>query len=82
MTEIFRNLESVLARARAHAPALPGKFGRNTLFKAYLRDPAHVEIVAKALREKLPPETPFLVLLGDVCRSDLLLEFDCLHAAE
>jgi len=72
----------VLARARAHAPALPGKFGRNTLFKVYLRDAGDLEVVEKSLREKLPPETPFLVLLGDVCRSDLLLEFDCLHATE
>ena len=34
------------------------------------------------LRERLPAGTPFLVLLGDVCRSDLLIELDCLHAAE
>ena len=82
MTEIFKNLDSVLTRARAHAPALPGKFGRNTLLKAYLRDPADLAVVEKALRERLPPDTPFLVLLGDVCRADLLLEFDCLHAVE
>ena len=82
ITEIFRNLESVLGRARAHAPALPGKFGRNTLFKAYLRDRADLALVEKALRDRLPADTPFLVLLGDVCRADLLLEFDCLHAAE
>jgi chorismate lyase/3-hydroxybenzoate synthase len=82
MTEIFRNLDSVLARARAHAPELPGKFGRSTLIKAYLRDAADLEVVESALRERLPPETPFLVLLGDVCRADLLVEFDCLHAAE
>jgi chorismate lyase / 3-hydroxybenzoate synthase len=82
MTEIFRNLDSVLSRARAHAPELPGKFGRSTLIKAYLRDPADLEVVENALRERLPPETPFLVLLGDVCRADLLVEFDCLHAAE
>lgn len=82
MTEIFKNLDSVLSRARAHAPELPGKFGRSTLIKAYLRDPADLEVVESALRERLPSETPFLVLLGDVCRADLLLEFDCLHAAE
>jgi hypothetical protein len=37
--------------------------------------------VEAQLRERLPAGTPFLVLLGDVCRADLLLELDCLHAA-
>jgi hypothetical protein len=32
------------------------------------------------LREALPDNVPLLVLLGDVCRADLLVEFDCLHA--
>jgi chorismate lyase/3-hydroxybenzoate synthase len=82
MTEIFKNLDSVLARARAHAPELPGKFDKSTLIKAYLRDAAHLQVVEQALRERLPADTPFLVLLGDVCRADLLLELDCLHAAE
>jgi hypothetical protein len=38
------------ARA-AHAPALPGKFGRNTLIKAYLRDPAISRSWRRAARE-------------------------------
>ncbi len=38
MTEIFSNLDSLLMRARAHAPALPLRFGGITLIKAYLRD--------------------------------------------
>ena len=80
--EIFNNLDSVLARARAHAPGLPPRFTGNTLIKAYLRDRADLPLVESQLREHLPAGTPFLVLLGDVCRADLLLEFDCLHAAE
>ena len=79
--EIIRNLDS-LTRARAHAPALPARFGTKTLFKAYLRDRADLELVERELRARLPAGTPYLVLSGDVCRSDLLLEFDCLHATE
>ena len=37
LDEILSNLDSLLVRAHAHAPALPAKFGRNTLIKAYLR---------------------------------------------
>lgn len=80
--EIFSNLDSLLARARAHSPALAPHFGRNTLIKAYLRERDSAELVAQQLRARLPAGTPFLVLLGDVCRGDLLIEVDCLHGAE
>jgi chorismate lyase / 3-hydroxybenzoate synthase len=79
--EIFSNLDSLLARARAHAPALPGHFNGSTLIKAYLRNRDDLSFVLQALGEKLPAGTSLLVLAGDVCRSDLLLELDCLHAA-
>jgi len=82
MSEIFSNLDSLLTRARAHAPALPLRFGGNTLIKAYLRNRENLVYVEEQLRERLPAGTPFLVLLGDVCRADLMLELDCLHAAE
>jgi chorismate lyase / 3-hydroxybenzoate synthase len=82
MSEIFSNLDSLLTRARAHAPALPAHFAGNTLIKAYLRNREHLGFVEQQLRDRLPAGTPFLVLLGDVCRADLMLELDCLHAAE
>jgi len=81
VSEIFSNLDSLLTRARAHAPALPLRYGGNTLLKAYLRDAADLPFVEQQLRERLPPDTPFLVLVGDICRADLLIELDCLHAA-
>src|SRR5215831_12282253 len=66
MGEIFSNLDSLLARARAHSPALPLRFGANTLIKAYLRSRENLPFVEQQLRAHLPPGTPFLVLLGDV----------------
>jgi chorismate lyase/3-hydroxybenzoate synthase len=82
VAEIFSNLDSLLSRARAQAPALPVRFGANTLIKAYLRNRADLPFIEQQLRDRLPPGTPLLVLAGDVCRADLLVELDCLHAAE
>ena len=81
LAEIFGNLDSLLSRANSHAPALPPRLGHQTLIKAYLRDRSDLQPVEQALRERLPAGTPFLVLAGDVCRSDLLVELDCLHSA-
>ena len=78
LSEIFTNLESLFARAHAHDPTLPQRFSRGTLIKAYLRHRADLPIVERELREKLPG-SPFLILLGDVCRGNLLIELDCLH---
>jgi chorismate lyase/3-hydroxybenzoate synthase len=78
--EILHNLDSLLASAHAHAPALPASFGPSSLIKAYVRHRADGPVVESKLRAHLP-HTPYLILLGDVCRADLLVEFDCLHAA-
>ncbi len=79
--EIFSNLEALMQRAHQHDGSLPAEFSRGTLIKAYVRHAADAAQVERALRERLPPGTPFLVLEGDVCRSDLLVELDCQHVA-
>ncbi len=79
--EILANLDTLIARARHHAPALSPDIGRYTLLKAYLRNREDLAIVEESLRARLPPETTLLVLHGDVCRAELLVEFDCVQAA-
>jgi chorismate lyase/3-hydroxybenzoate synthase len=79
--EILANLETLIARAHARSPALPAKIGRHTLIKAYVRHRGDVEEVESRLRARLPAGADVLVLSGDVCRADLLVEFDCLHTA-
>ena len=37
--------------------------------------------VEHVLRERLSPEVPLLILHGDVCRAELLVEFDCVVRA-
>jgi chorismate lyase/3-hydroxybenzoate synthase len=79
--EIVANLDSLLQSAHAQAPALPATFGRGSLIKVYLRNRMDLQFVEDRLRALLPDSASWLVLQGDVCRSDLLVEFDCIHAA-
>ncbi len=79
--EILANLDTLIARARQHAPALSPEIGRHTLLKAYLRNRDDLAIIEESLRPRLPPDTALLVLHGDVCRAELLVEFDCVQAA-
>ena len=79
--EILVNLESLLHAARARAPTLPACFSTGTLIKAYVRNRSDLQTVEAKLRANLPAGASYLILHGDVCRSDLLVEFDCLHAA-
>jgi chorismate lyase/3-hydroxybenzoate synthase len=53
------------------------RVGAHTLIKAYVRRREDLAVVEGVLRERLPPESPLLVLRGDVCRTELLVEFDC-----
>jgi len=79
--EILANLETLISCAHSLSPALPAKIGRNTLIKAYVRHREDAADVERSLRAHLPEDAAVLVLLGDVCRADLLVEFECLHTA-
>lgn len=78
--EILTNLDSLLASAHTHTPVLPATLGPSSLIKAYVRNRADLQVVESRLRAHLP-YTPCLILHGDVCRADLLVEFDCVHTA-
>jgi len=78
--EILANLGSLVKAARVHAPALPATLGIGSLIKVYVRNHADLPLVESRLRTLLTDETPRLVLQGDVCRADLSVEFDCVHA--
>lgn len=76
LDETFANLASLLASAGD----MPG-FGAGSVLKAYVRHAADLAPVAAALRQRLPDAAERLVLLGDICRAELLVEIDGIHTA-
>jgi chorismate lyase/3-hydroxybenzoate synthase len=79
LDETFTNLANVLQRAAGSAPGITPKLGPQSLLKIYLRDESLMPDVHDFLRERVPSETQYIVLHADVCRSELLVEIDCLH---
>jgi len=79
LDETFTNLGNVLQRAAGAAPGITTRLGPQSLLKIYLRDEALLPEVASFLRERVPSETQYIVLHADICRSELLVEIDCLH---
>jgi chorismate lyase / 3-hydroxybenzoate synthase len=76
LDETFANLGSLLASAGD----MPG-FGAGSVLKAYVRHRDDMESIAAALRQRLPDSAARLVLLGDICRAELLVEIDGIHTA-
>ena len=81
LQETTTNLKAVLAAATQTAPGLPAEFHRGSLFKLYLRDAALRDDCMALLRRQLPEASQLLTLEADICRRDLLLEIECIHAA-
>lgn len=78
LDETMVNLDALLATARLEAPALPATFGADSLLKVYVRDPRAASMIETRLRNRWPT-TPLLLLHGEICRRELLLEIDGLH---
>jgi len=78
LNESLANLESVLARAGATAPRVHGRIGSKGLLKVYLRDATAAAIVEAQLNKRRP-SMPHLLLAGDICRRDLLVEVECVQ---
>jgi len=80
LTETVENLTSLQQRALVAAPALAPRLGDSSLVKIYLRDATALEELT-TLCAALLPAVPTIVLEADICRSELLLEIDCVHGA-
>lgn len=71
--ETLANIGSVLAAAQV-APA--GRLDAGAVLKVYVRRSEDTEPARALLREKLPQRVSTLLLQGDICRSELLIEID------
>lgn len=75
--ETRSNLDSLIGAARRVSDLVPERFGAGGLLKVYLRHEQDLEPI-KALLSDLR-QTPWIILAGDICRTDLLVEIDGLH---
>jgi chorismate lyase/3-hydroxybenzoate synthase len=70
LEETLLNLDAVL-----ESGDMPAGFDAHSPLKVYIRHPGDAPFVRDALAARLP-DAPLLLLHGDVCRADLLLEID------
>ncbi len=70
LEETLANLEALLTSA-----GMPADFDTHSPLKAYIRHPADARAVRDFFRQRLPG-VPVLLLHGDICRSELLVEID------
>ncbi len=77
--ETLANLESVLERATSVQPTIPARWGERSLLKVYLRDSASATRAESHLAARLPQGVRYMILEADICRSELLVEIDCVH---
>jgi chorismate lyase/3-hydroxybenzoate synthase len=70
LDEVLTNLGALLASAD-----MPAGFDTHSPLKAYVRRPADAPRVRELLQRRLPG-VPVLLLHGDVCRRELLVELD------
>jgi chorismate lyase/3-hydroxybenzoate synthase len=80
LAETFANFDSLIATARALRPALPAHFGAGTRLKVYVRDLEQLPRVAAALDTQLGTTVPRILLHAAICRRELLVEIDGVHA--
>lgn len=76
LTETLANLDSLLREAGL---AEPTTLGASSLLKVYVRDPAQAAAIQAGLQARLLGLRPPLMLAGDICRRELLLEIDGEH---
>lgn len=77
--EVLANLDSLVNAARRLRPGIPDRPGTGTRLKVYVRDGEAMPAVEAMLQQRLPG-IPRLLLHGHVCRRELAVEIDGVHA--
>ena len=76
LEETMKNLDSLLQSAQSKNAL--GQGGGDIL-KVYVRNAGDARHVESQLRERLGANVPLVLLHGDICRAELLLEIDGIH---
>jgi chorismate lyase/3-hydroxybenzoate synthase len=80
LDEILRNLSALIDQARRHRGLIIGSLSDLSLLKVYLHAPSLLPTVRQRLQTTLGFDVPVLLLQGDICRAELLLEIEGLYA--
>jgi chorismate lyase/3-hydroxybenzoate synthase len=80
LDETLANIEALVARAAQRMGSAQAALGTRSLLRAYVREAADAAIVSARLLERLGPEVPFMVLHGEICRRELRVEVEAVHA--
>lgn len=81
LDETLNNLDALIAQARRDHALEIGSAAGLRMIKVYLRHAHDRDLVLGRLRRALGRSAPVLLLQGDVCRQDLLLEIEGLYTA-
>jgi chorismate lyase/3-hydroxybenzoate synthase len=76
LDETLTNIASLIGTASVSVATAPGA---GSLLKVYVRDRADAAMIASRLRGTLRELDGLLILHGDICRRELLVEIDGLH---
>ncbi|HKY91729.1 MAG TPA: hypothetical protein VJM11_11850 [Nevskiaceae bacterium] len=79
LEEVHRNIQALLEHASERAP---GRRFRAEAHKLYLQVPEAAEAVTARARALFGADAPMLVLEGQICRADLLLEVEGVYVAD
>lgn len=80
LMETLANLETLLRQAQAAGRIRSARLGAGSLVKAYVRPGCDAALVEHMLRDRLGEEVSLLLLSADICRSELLIEIEAVHA--
>lgn len=78
LAETLTNLETLVARASARL-GRPGELGDDSLLRVYVRHASDGPRVLRRLLERFGNRVPFLLLNGEICRRELLVEIEAVH---
>ena len=79
LEEILCNLSALIDHARRNRGLSIGSLRDLSLLKVYLHDPSLLPTVMERLQTTLGTDVPVLLLQGDICRTELLLEIEGLY---